>query len=533
MLWDLNLGRLVKSVRAHSESVNAVEFSGDGSKVFSGSQDGTIRISRASDLELLATFYHDPRGDTLAITSEGFLDVPPQSAAALISISRDFQAVSPEQMFQSLYNPDLVREKLAGDPTGEVVASAKYINLSQVVASGPAPVAAIVTPAPGSSSSQDLIELEARLTDNGKGIGRIALRVNGITAAVLNGLEGAGPDYTVKRQVALEAGDNFIEVVAYNASNLLASLPARTTVTYTGPADTARPRLHVLAIGIDDYTDPGVEGFPGFGPLHLAVKDAEALATKLKHAATGHYIGEPNVVVLPNAKATREGIAAEIARMEYDIHPRDTFILFAAGHGISRDGRFYLIPHGYIGGAHRKMLERGAIGQDELQDWLANRIKAKRALVLLDTCESGALVSGHMRSRSDAAASEAGLGRLHEATGRPILTAAAMDQSAIEGIIENGQGHGIFTWALLDALRHGDTDQDGNIALSELVAHVQNLVPKIAAEKLRAASAEGQKRDATIELRGAGVDLKRDRTGVQSARFGSRGENFVVARRVQ
>jgi uncharacterized caspase-like protein len=427
-----------------------------------------------------------------------------------------------------------VREKLAGDPTGEVLASAKNINLNQILASGPAPEVAIVTPARGSSSSRALIDVEVRLTDKGKGVGHIEFRVNGITAAVLERPEGPGPESAVKRQVALDAGENVIEVVAYNASNLLASLSTRTTVRYTGPADTAQPRLHVLAIGINDYTDPGVEGFPGFGPLHLAVKDAEALAAELKLAAKGYYVDGPNVVVLSDSKATRDGIAAEIARMEHDVQPRDTFILFAAGHGITRDGRFYLIPHNYIGGAHRKMLERGAIGQDEFQDWLANRIKAKRALVLLDTCESGGLIAGHLRSRTDAAASEAGLGRLHEATGRPVLTAAATGQSAIEGVIKDGQSHGIFTWAVLDGLRHGDTDGDGNITLSELVAHVQDVVPKIAAEKLRAAPPEGQqKRDATIEFRGAGVDLLAARNGTQTARFGSRGEDFIVARTVQ
>ena len=38
-----------------------------------------------------------------------------------------------------------------------------------------------------------------------------------------------------------------IEVVAYNRSNLLASLPARTKVKFTGPADKIKPKLHILA----------------------------------------------------------------------------------------------------------------------------------------------------------------------------------------------------------------------------------------------------------------------------------------------
>jgi hypothetical protein len=40
-------------------------------------------------------------------------------------------------------------------------------------------------------------------------------------------------------------------------------------------------------------------------------------------------------------------------------------------------------------------LAQKAIGQDQLQDWLANRIKAKEAIILLDACENGALIGGY------------------------------------------------------------------------------------------------------------------------------------------
>lgn len=138
--------------------------------------------------------------------------------------------------------------------------------------------------------------------------------------------------------------------------------------------------------------------------------------------------------------------------------------------------------------------------------------------MLLDTCESGALVAGHARSRTDAAASEAGVGRLHEATGRPVLTAAAAGQFAYEGLIgATGQRHGVFTWAVLEALRKGDTSGNGTIELSELVAYVQSAVPKVAAE---------------LGGRGRSV-VSEPVQGKQTARFGSRGEDFGVVQRLQ
>jgi len=196
------------------------------------------------------------------------------------------------------------------------------------------------------------------------------------------------------------------------------------------------------------------------------------------------------------------------------VRPQDTFILFAAAHGYSHDGRFYLIPQDYDGGIDPEALRTRAIGQNDLQDWLANAIKAKRAIVLLDTCESGALVSGIARSRFDVPASDASVGRLHEATGRPVLTAAAEGKPAFEGY----EGHGVFTWALLDALHNGDRNGDGMIELSELVARVQEQVPRISG---------------LLNGRGHTAIATRDLAGNrQSAHFGSLGGDFPLVARL-
>jgi uncharacterized caspase-like protein len=234
----------------------------------------------------------------------------------------------------------------------------------------------------------------------------------------------------------------------------------------------------------------------------------------MRRAGAGLYEKVQLTTVL-DQEATRANLGKVIDKLAADIHPRDTFILFVAAHGKSEAGRFYLIPQDYDGGADPAALAGRAIDQATLQDWLANRIKAKKAVLLLDTCESGALVGGYTRSRIGQPASEAALGRLHEATGRPVLTAAAEGSPAFEGY----EGHGVFTWALLDALRHADRDGNGTIELSELVAHVQDKVPKIA-----------------VKLNGRGVAAiaVRGSTGeAQSARFGSKGEDFVLARRLQ
>src|SRR5262249_15207631 len=81
--------------------------------------------------------------------------------------------------------------------------------------------------------------------------------------------------------------------------------------------------------------------------------------------------------------ATASGLQQIITRVASEIHPRDTFVLFAAGHGTSYGGRFYLIPQDYDGGTNSTAFEERAIWEERLQEWGGNH-KAKKAIILRD-----------------------------------------------------------------------------------------------------------------------------------------------------
>jgi len=251
-----------------------------------------------------------------------------------------------------------------------------------------------------------------------------------------------------------------------------------------------------------------------FPPLSASVSDAEAFSAEMEKAGAGLY-AEVRVAKVLDADATVAKLDETFRKLASEISPRDTFVFYAAAHGYTVGGNYYMIPQDYQGGPEQKALKTRAIGQDRIQDWIANRVKAKKAIILLDTCESGALTGGYTQSRTEGPVSEAAVGRLHEATGRPVLTAASGGKSAYEGY----KGHGVFTYALIEALHKGDTNNNGKIEVTELAAHVERRVPELFAELK--ANGWVVKGVTVAAARGPGTDA-------QSAHFGTTGGDFSL-----
>ncbi len=523
-IWDLENPKKPEVLGRHDGAVSVVRWGPKDRQLYTGSDDGSLKIWSVGEKRLVSTSLANPSGSSLTMLPVGFFtSTQAQSkknvtVGDLISLVRGLNVTTVQQIHQSLFAPDLVREALKGDPTLEVAHAAENINLDKILDSGPPPKVLIDQQSVPTRTSSDIMTVKGIIRDQGKGVGRVEWRINGVTAAVLQKPEGSGPLYEVTESLVLDEGENVVEILSYDKSNLIASPPARAETTLERSFPNTKPNLYVLAIGINNYVDvggyaPGQNKKVRFPPLKLAVSDATALGKAFEKAGSGLY-RKVIVRTVVDGDATAANIDRVVTQIADKINPRDTFIFFAAAHGYSHEGRFYLIPQDYQGGPDPQALATRAIDQLQLQDWIANRIRSRKALILLDTCESGALTSGHTRSRFDGPASDAAIGRLHEATGRPVLTAAGLGQDALEF---TDLGHGVFTSALIDALYHADSDGNGEISVLELAAHVQNLVPKLV-------------KDPTVR---AEVARRGIVGGAQSARFGSRGEDFTLVHRLQ
>jgi uncharacterized caspase-like protein len=219
----------------------------------------------------------------------------------------------------------------------------------------------------------------------------------------------------------------------------------------------------VLAVGIDDYYDSRLR-------LNFPVADAKALVAGFEAAGKGLY-ESVNVTTVLDADATKTKIGAKFAEIAAAIRPRDVFVFFMAGHGKTEDGRYYFIPQNFRYDSDSAVAQQG-ISQDELQAWLA-QIRAKKSLLLFDTCESGSLTEDKRGTRG--LEGVAAVERLTRAMGRSVLSASTDDTPALEGY----KGHGVFTYALLDAMGQADTDSEGLIEVTQLASFVDAEVPEI------------------------------------------------------
>lgn len=467
-IWDAGTGAAQRTYRGHDGRVNAARFIKSSKQIVSGGDDGTLKVWDAASDELLLTMIGFSNDEWVSITPEGFFDASSDKASQLLTLVQGLQWYSIDQFYQALYRPDLVREKLAGDPRGLVRDAAARLDLNRVIASGNAPTVSIVSPRNGDQVTGTQVNVDIDVSATNGGIGRVEWRVNGVTAGVVTPPTAPPPGQPLRltRQLALDGGTNLIEVVAYNQANFVSSVPARMTLTAPAQAATGpQPRLFVMAVGLNNYADPQFR-------LQFAVPDAEALANGLRKAAAGLF-SNVDVTLVRDADATSANLDQVFAELSKKVQPTDTVVFFVAGHGKTVNGRYYFIPHAFKIDGDRTKLEvveaavvKQGVAQEQWQTWFAN-IPARRSILLFDTCESGSLVDKDQVTTKlieRGAASD----RLAQATGRTIMTASASDQDAQEGF----RGHGLFTYNFLEAIDKGDSDGNGKVDLSELAAYV-------------------------------------------------------------
>lgn len=186
----------------------------------------------------------------------------------------------------------------------------------------------------------------------------------------------------------------------------------------------------------------GVEKYKSLPRADFAARDAEAVRRHLR--ALG--FPERNVAVLAGDNATRTGMAKYFKEwLPARVTPRSTVFFYFSGHGAPDpgSGTAYLMP--WDGDA--QFLKSTAYPLKEAYEELG-RLKARRVVVALDSCFSGAggrsvLAKG---LRPLVAKTDTGF-----APPPNMAILAAASEGEVTGTLED-QGHGAFTYYLLKGL---------------------------------------------------------------------------------
>ncbi len=326
--------------------------------------------------------------------------------------------------------------------------------------------------------------------------GRAAVRVHaravGALRAVRVIVEGrvvatrdvGGSEADVSLDFPVLPGENRVQVLAFDERGT-ASNPAPLDVIAGGaPARDA----WVVAVGINRYPNLA-DGMQ----LGVAAQDALAITRALRSFEGGSFrrVHTRTLIDGEATVAAVRGAIEELSRMA----PEDLAVVFLAGHGMkpSDDEMVFLTsavrlaPDG--GRLDPRSLRDDVVRWKDLSTSLAGA--PGRVLVMLDACHSGHVapdlaVTNDALARSLAGEKRAGVFVFAASKGREAslepsmgraLELARSPAASLVGLDER-EPHGLFTGAVLQALRSRETDLDGDgrIQLSELVDEVTRRV---------------------------------------------------------
>jgi uncharacterized caspase-like protein len=269
-------------------------------------------------------------------------------------------------------------------------------------------------------------------------------------------------------QVAVEARDQ--------AGNLTRVL-FRSNLARPALAEKAPGRRAALVVGVSEYRSPR----DGLGNLRFAASDARAVYELLVDPAFGGFATQ-DVEMLLDHQATVPAVRDALARLAGRLGPEDLLFVYVNAHGApdpyekAASPPFYFLLHD----TRLSDLPRTGYRMDTIAEVLnQSRFRAGRKIIFIDACHSGGvssdLVEAASRGLDQAARS------LARQQGVALLTSSSVDETSLE-LVRGRSGNGVFTLALLEALRGAaDENRDNLITAGELFSAVSTCVRRATA----------------------------------------------------
>lgn len=434
--WETATGArhsVVKESAGHGVSF------GPGGRVLAVAGNGGVVLRRMSDgASVTLVSFEQVSGPRILVHSPNGLFTGDDETfdRVVFRVGNDLRSadlLTAGQLFDYFHRPQLMEDFLAGRPLDP---------LPEVREGVGRPPAVSMLEAPSGTTSVRAARVRVRAQDRGGGVSEVRLFVNGarVSSERAVGANGAEREF----DVLLSSGENVIRAEAYSDIGRVRGVSVEQRVVLRSD-DALQPDLHLFAMTIGQYEDGAILDYP--------VRDGRAVVGAFERQK-GRLFREVRPEVLVDRDATREAAESALDRIAEKATPEDVFVFYAAGHGglVRCDGEKE--P------AYRLLTYRAGLGSDQSLCTEAlslarltkklRAIRAKKKLLVLDTCASGAASTGETLLAIRGGEEVDAIKRLARSEGLAIVSAAtdrAFEVRSLE--------HGLFTYTLLRGLGGG------------------------------------------------------------------------------
>lgn len=262
-----------------------------------------------------------------------------------------------------------------------------------------------------------------------------------------------------------------VEAVDLSHNKVRIEIPVR--VREVSVASEFHGRKFALIIGISKFRYH--EG--GLNDLRYADIDAQSLYKFLQSPAGGRFSVE-NMLLLINEQASLAHFQVALSSFLARAAPDDLLLIFLASHGspdpYAPQSLYFLLHDTRV-----DQMPETALAMTDLQKMLQQYLRARRLVLLVDTCHSAGLTGaqGEMsRGVSNNLVNLYTERLLYREEGKAVITSSDVNETSQEASRWGG-GHGVFTHFLLEGLQ-GKADANGDhlVTVGELFRYVRQKV---------------------------------------------------------
>lgn len=490
-LWDVATGRGIMTFKGHKGDISSIAFSIDAKSFISGGSDGTVRLWDIKTGEEITQFISLKDGEWIVITPEGYYNSSLNGHRYLnIRVSNKVYGI--DQFYDVFYRPDIVAAKLRGDDISSLIT----LTIDDAIKNPPPTVEFAAVP---SETDQSKVKVCYQVKSTGGGIGEVRLFHNG-KLIESDGYYKEASKTSEKMQLASLTSNKIYEDMR--------------SVKIKGVGEVSPIKSKVKGEQFEDCKK--VDAIPGENEISLsAFNSSNTVQSYMQTAKFNSTIKpeEPHLYILSigidqyrdksvnlkyalkDSEDIKEKLLSQSATLykPQNIHHELLIDKDATKTNIlnkineisqkikpSDNFILFVAGHGILLQNQYYMLtseydgninENTMISSNEIVE-MSKKIKSLSQLFIFDTCHAGGvdyIVSGLYDARMSVLAKKMGL---------HIYASASDKQSALDGY----QGNGLFTYTLLDGLnnkKEADKNKDNKISLVELGEYTKQITTEI------------------------------------------------------